>query len=261
MNLISVRHLTVTFGERPVLRDISLDIPDDGPCVLLGHSGAGKTTLLRAFNRLNECFPDCHSTGEVYIRLKGTPCSVYDKSSYGRGAPLASLYALRRRVGMVFQTPNVLPMSTAQNLRLPLQSLENINGKIIRCRMESALEAVELWHEVKDRLHDPAANLSGGQQQRLCLARAIALEPEILLLDEPTASLDPAATEVVEHLILKLSQRFGIILVCHSLPQALRLGRNFVLVGPESQISTLTRENISLKILHDFFGKSSTACL
>ena len=137
----------------------------------------------------------------------------------------------RRRVGMVFQTPNILPASIRQNMLLPLQLATAFPASEWRERMERSLTEVGLWHDVSSRLREPASILSGGQQQRLCLARTLALEPEILLLDEPTASLDPATTHTIENLLLKLAERYPILLVSHGLPQAKRMASRIVLFG------------------------------
>ena len=196
-----IRRLSVAFHERTILHDITLDIPAEGITVLLGRSGSGKTTFLRALNRLNECLPGCRTSD------------------------------LRRRVGMVFQTPNILPASIRQNMLLPLQLATAFPASEWRERMERSLTEVGLWHDVSSRLREPASILSGGQQQRLCLARTLALEPEILLLDEPTASLDPATTHTIENLLLKLAERYPILLVSHGLPQAKRMASRIVLFG------------------------------
>ncbi len=194
-----IRRLSVAFHERTILHDITLDIPAEGITVLLGRSGSGKTTFLRALNRLNECLPGCRTSGEAELRLGGELRPIYA----GRTGE-AALSDLRRRVGMVFQTPNILPASIRQNMLLPLQLATAFPASEWRERMERSLTEVGLWHDVSSRLREPASILSGGQQQRLCLARTLALEPEILLLDEPTASLDPATTHTIENLLLKL---------------------------------------------------------
>ena len=197
-----IRRLSVAFHERTILHDITLDIPAEGITVLLGRSGSGKTTFLRALNRLNECLPGCRTSGEAELRLGGGLRPIYA----GRTGE-AALSDLRRRVGMVFQTPNILPASIRQNMLLPLQLATAFPASEWRERMERSLTEVGLWHDVSSRLREPASILSGGQQQRLCLARTLALEPEILLLDEPTASLDPATTHTIENLLLKLAER------------------------------------------------------
>lgn len=221
-----IRRLSVAFHERTILHDITLDIPAEGITVLLGRSGSGKTTFLRALNRLNECLPGCRTSGEAELRLGGGLRPIYA----GRTGE-AALSDLRRRVGMVFQTPNILPTSIRQNMLLPLQLATAFPASEWRERMERSLTEVGLWHDVSSRLREPASILSGGQQQRLCLARTLALEPEILLLDEPTASLDPATTHTIENLLLKLAECYPILLVSHGLPQAQRMASRIVLFG------------------------------
>ncbi len=211
-----VEGLTVSFAGREVLRGVDLEFPERSITAILGRSGTGKTTLLRALNRLNECFPDCVTRGRVRLRLAGT----WHETSGPGALPLTDL---RRRVGMVFQTPNVLPVSIQRNMFLPLQLVCGADRQEAARRMEGALKEVLLWDEVKDRLDRPALSLSGGQQQRLCLARALALEPELLLLDEPTASVDCVAVAGIEALLLQLKQRYTLVLVSHSLAQTRRL--------------------------------------
>ena len=212
---LKVSNLTVGFAGKVVVRDVSLEVAAGSMTVILGRSGSGKTTFLRALNRLNECFPGCRTTGSVSIHLSGAWVDVY------RGdLPLSDL---RRRVGMVFQDPNVLPVSIERNLSLPLKLGLGISGRKAATRIETALTQAELWEEVRDRLSEPAVNLSGGQQQRLCLARALVLRPEVLLLDEPTASLDFKASQKIEALLHALKKEYTIILVSHSLSQTGRL--------------------------------------
>ncbi|GAB7021575.1 phosphate ABC transporter ATP-binding protein [Salidesulfovibrio brasiliensis] len=212
---VRVEGLSVSFGGRAVIRDQSMHFLRDELSVLVGRSGSGKTTLLRSLNRLNECFDDCRTKGNVSVRFDGQWREVHD-----RALPVEEL---RRRVGMVFQTPNVLPASIRRNLTLPLKLTMNIRGDEAEGRMERALREAGLWEEVRDRLSRPAGTLSGGQQQRLCLARALALEPDVLLLDEPSASLDYRATKRIEELLLELRERYALIVVSHSLGQARRL--------------------------------------
>ena len=215
----SVRSLCVSFGGRRVLHDIDADFPARRITVLLGRSGSGKSTLLRSLNRLNECFEGYEGSGEVRVSLDGAL-----RPAAGPGAP--DLSRLRRAAGMVFQTPNPLPMSIRRNVTLPLSLASSFSPplpgeleKVLRARLTEA----GLWEEVADRLDAPASSLSGGQQQRLCLARALALEPELLLLDEPTASLDRTAAGRIEDLILSFRGRRSVVLVSHSLSQARRL--------------------------------------
>jgi phosphate transport system ATP-binding protein len=211
-----VRDLRVAFGGREVLRGVELAIPARGITVILGRSGSGKTTFLRSLNRLNECFTSCRTQGSVRLRLDGEWINVYGHDGLNDTD-------LRRRVGMVFQTPNVLPVSIERNMSLPLRLTAGLSRSEVRDRTEYALREALLWDEVSDRLREPAANLSGGQQQRLCLARTLALKPEILLLDEPTSSLDFVAAAKVEELLLALKARYSLVMVSHSLGQARRL--------------------------------------
>lgn len=219
---IRIENLSVSFAGRPVIRELSLTIPQGGPTFLLGRSGSGKTTLLRAINRLNECLPGCVTRGKVEVR-----CGEQWLDAY---SPSLAVEVLRRRVGMVFQSPNVLPLSIARNIALPLKTTLGLSASECEMRAEQALREVHLWDEVKDRLSAPAATLSGGQQQRLCLARALALRPEILLLDEPTSSLDFKASGQIEELLAELKNRYTLVVVSHSLSQAHRLAEQvFVL--------------------------------
>jgi phosphate transport system ATP-binding protein len=217
-----IQTLRVSFGGRTVLDVPYARIEAHALTVVLGRSGSGKTTFLRSINRLNECFPECRTSGRVNLLLHGRMQDVY-----GPGGP--ELSWLRRTVGMVFQSPNVLPMSVERNIALPLGLVNGFPGSEISERVERSLHEAQLWDEVKDRLRSPAASLSGGQQQRLCLARTLALEPEILLLDEPTASVDYASSRNIEELLLKLKERYTVVVVSHSLSQARRLADSALL--------------------------------
>jgi phosphate transport system ATP-binding protein len=223
-------NLSVSFGPRPVLQGIDLTLEKGRLYVLIGRSGAGKTTLLRSFNRLNECFPGCHTQGSLRLNLSNQWVDIYRQDF-----PVPEL---RRRVGMVFQTPNILPANVEKNISLPLKLVLGLDKKEIPARVEWALQQVHLWQEVSDRLYMPAATLSGGQQQRLCLARALALEPAMLLLDEPTASLDFRASRKIEELLLTLKEQYPILAVSHSLSQARRLGDE-ILVMKEGRLGRI----------------------
>lgn len=211
--------LSVSFFGHAVVRNVDLTVPRGGIAVLIGRSGSGKTTLLRAINRLNEELPGCRTTGEVELFLPSGIVRLYSEKD-GVGI---SLFHLRRRVAMVFQTPQVFPSSVFRNVSLPLSLAMDCPRSEREDRVRDALIRVDLWKEVENRLDMSAERLSGGQQQRLCLARALALEPEMLLLDEPTASLDVRAARHVEDLLLSLAERLPIIMVSHSLGQSLRL--------------------------------------
>ena len=215
---VTIENLSVSFGGRPVLRDVCARFPQASVSVLIGRSGSGKTTLLRSINRLNEEFPNCATKGGVLVNFSTGAVRIYEKD-----AP--PLRELRLYAGMLFQTPNLFPVSVYRNLALPLQLMRGCGKSELGDRIRATLELVGLWKEMENKLDMPAEHLSGGQQQRLCLARVLALEPEILLLDEPTASLDVHAAAVIEGLLLELAERYTVIMVSHSLAQARRLGR------------------------------------
>ena len=206
---ITIRHLNVFYHEKQVLHDINLDIHDGGITSLIGPSGSGKSSLLRSLNLMHLLYPEHQMVGEVF--LDGQDILSYD------------LNQLRRRVGMVFQKPTAFPMSIFQNIAFGIKLHECLSRKGLTERVEEALSHAGLWDEVKDKLHDSALTLSGGQQQRLCIARAIAIKPEVLLLDEPTSSLDPIATDKVEHLLHSLKQEYTLLMVTHNLQQAHRV--------------------------------------
>ncbi|WP_245590102.1 phosphate ABC transporter ATP-binding protein [Desulfonatronum lacustre] len=221
------------FGDQTVLERINLSIRPGELVMAVGPSGSGKTTLLRAVNRLNEEFPLCETSGRVRIHLQERWLDCYAKDT--------SLPELRLRMGMVFQHPNVLPFSIYKNLALPLRVSLGLDKTMVEQRVRQALKNVWLWDEIKDRLHDNALNLSGGQQQRLCLARVLALEPTILLLDEPTASLDFKATRKIEALFQDLKNRYAILAVTHSLGQMRRLADRAVVLRNGKRVSELSR--------------------
>lgn len=220
---IAVRGLAVRFGSHRVLADVDLDLARGEITALVGPSGVGKSTLLFALTRLVEQEAGCRLSGSV--RLDGEEVL----------APGVDLVALRRRVGTIFQRPNPFPLSIRRNLELPLRE-HGVHGRRHRAeRARAALERVGLWNEVAGRLRHSATRLSGGQQQRLCLARALALDPEVLLLDEPTSSLDPRAAAVVEDAIASLAGRVTVLLVTHDLAQARRLATRAALLWPAGQ--------------------------
>ena len=229
--VIRIENLSVAFGGVTVLDQLNLEVFQGGPTFLLGRSGAGKTTLLRAINRLNECFPGCVTQGQVALRLNNEWVDAY--------APTTVIEDLRRRAGMVFQSPNILPLSIMRNMTLPLRTVLSLSADECDVLMEQALREVHLWAEVRDRLSAPASSLSGGQQQRLCLARALALRPEILLLDEPTASLDFKAQQQIEELLSELKSRYTLMVVSHSLNQTHRLAERVIVLRDNGQVEPL----------------------
>ena len=209
---IDVSGLSASYGSRRAVEDVSLSIEPRAVTALIGPSGCGKSTFLRTLNRMHEVTPGGRVEGSV--RLDGE--ELY--------APGVDPVAVRRTVGMVFQRPNPFPtMSIYENVAAGLR----LNGRRRRSDLddvvERSLRAAHLWHEVKDRLHRPGAGLSGGQQQRLCIARAIAVEPEVLLMDEPCSALDPISTLAIEDLISELKKRFTIVIVTHNMQQAARV--------------------------------------
>lgn len=208
---IDIRHLNVWFGDNHVLKDVSLKIKKNAVTAIMGPSGCGKTTLIRAINRMNELIYGCRTSGEVYIDGR----NIYDGN--------INVYELRRKVGMVFQKPNPFPKSIYENVAFGLRIHKMANGRELSESVERSLREAALWDEVKDRLHDDAFSLSGGQQQRLCIARALAVKPEVILMDEPCSALDPAATAKIEALIRRLGKRYTVIIVTHNLQQAARI--------------------------------------
>jgi phosphate transport system ATP-binding protein len=231
-----LENICVSFNGQTVLNRINITLDRGMINMAVGPSGSGKTTLLRAVNRLNETFPGCCTTGTVKIGFKNGWTNAYDSS-----VPLARL---RHKVGMVFQHPNVLPFSILKNFTLPLSLTLGMKRHVARDKTEQVLREVRLWDEVKDRLQDNAMTLSGGQQQRLCLARALAMEPEILLLDEPTASLDFQATRKIEELFLDLKSRYTILAVTHSLNQMRRLADRVLVMNHGKLLKELDRNSL-----------------
>lgn len=230
---IDIRNLHFAYGEKTVLHDVSLAIPDRQITAFIGPSGCGKSTLLRCMNRINDRIPGAHITqGEILIH----GIDVY--------RPDIHLQELRRRVGMVFQKYNPFAKSIFENVVYGLRIAGMKKRSELEAAAEKALTGAALWDEVKDRLHASALGLSGGQQQRLCIARAIANEPDILLMDEPCAALDPLATLKIEELMVELKTQYTIVIVTHNMAQASRcsdqtafmyLGR-LVEVGPTLQL-------------------------
>ena len=199
------------YGDFHALHDISLNFYANQVTALIGPSGCGKSTLLRCLNRMNDLIPYSRADGEILLEGQ----DIYD--------PTVDVVTLRLRVGMVFQKPNPFPKTILENVAYGLRVNGIKNRAQITERVEKTLKQAALWEEVKDRLHDSALGLSGGQQQRLCIARALAVEPEVLLMDEPCSALDPIATQKIEELIHELKESYTIIIVTHNMQQAARV--------------------------------------
>lgn len=210
---VSIRHLDFYYGNAPALRDVNLEVPANAVTAIIGPSGCGKSTLLRSVNRIYELYPDQRAQGEIVID---------GRNVLERKYPLSEL---RRKVGMVFQKPTPFASSIRNNVAFALNYYEKLSKSEVADRVEDALRQAALWDEVKDKLNQSALGLSGGQQQRLCIARTIAVRPEILLLDEATSALDPISTAKIEELIHELRERFTIIIVTHNMQQAARVSQ------------------------------------
>lgn len=236
---ITARGVNVHYGENHALKDVNVDIPNGMVTAFIGPSGCGKSTFLRCLNRMNDTVASARVTGEILLDGE----DIYDK----RVDPVR----LRAKVGMVFQKPNPFPKSIYDNVAYgpKIHGLTRSKAELDAV-VESCLKKAALWNEVKDRLHAPGTGLSGGQQQRLCIARAIATSPEVLLMDEPCSALDPIATAQVEQLIDELRSQFAVVIVTHSMQQAARVSQrtaffhlgNLVEVGETDQIFTNPRD-------------------
>ena len=210
MTKIDVRNLNIWFSDNHVIKDISLELESKSVTAIMGPSGCGKTTFLKAINRLNDLIKGNRTTGEIYISGQ----NIYDKE--------IQIFELRRRVGMVFQKPNPFPKSIFDNVAFGPQLHGLENKEELEKIVENSLREAALWDEVKDRLEKSALDLSGGQQQRLCIARALAVNPEVILMDEPCSALDPMGTAKIESLMRKLANRYTVVIVTHNMQQAAR---------------------------------------
>ena len=220
-DLISVKNLNLWYGAHQALHDINLDIPEKSITALIGPSGCGKSTFLKTLDRMNDLIPGVKITGEV--RYDGQ--DIY--------APGVDVNELRRAIGMVFQKPNPFPMSIYDNVAYGPRTHGVRNKAKLDDLVEQSLRGAAIWDEVKDRLKKNALGLSGGQQQRLCIARALAVEPRVLLMDEPTSALDPISTSKIEELAAQLKERYTIVIVTHNMQQAVRISDRtaFFLLG------------------------------
>jgi phosphate transport system ATP-binding protein len=208
---ICFRKFNLWYGEKQAIKNINIDIKNNILTAIMGPSGCGKSSLLRSINRINDLIPTCRSSGELLIDGE----NVYSEK--------VDIYDLRRRVGMVFQKPNPFPKSIYENIAYGPRVHGVDQQSEIDNIVEKSLRGAALWDEVKDRLKDNAYSLSGGQQQRLCIARALSIEPEIILLDEPCSALDPIATSKIEALMRQLKENYTVVLVTHNLQQAARV--------------------------------------
>jgi len=247
---VSIRGLNFYYGATHALKNINIDYADKKTTAMIGPSGCGKSTLLRVLNRMYDLYPGQRAEGEVMIGGENII------------APGQDLNQLRRKVGMVFQKPTPFPKSIYENVIFGVRLHEKLSKSEMDERVEWALTRAALWNEVKDRLSASAIGLSGGQQQRLCIARSIAVRPEVLLLDEPTSALDPISTLKIEELVDELKKDFTIIIVTHNMQQAGRcadqvaffyLGE-LVEVGPSAQIFTAPRERRTQEYITGRFG-------
>ena len=210
-DIITVQDLCLWYGAHQALKSINIDIPEKSITALIGPSGCGKSTFLKTLNRMNDLVPGVKITGEV--RYKGG--DIFDSAT--------DVNSLRREIGMVFQKPNPFPMSIYDNIAYGPRTHGGKSRAMLDDIVERAMRDAAIWDEVKDRLKKNALGLSGGQQQRLCIARALAVEPEVLLMDEPTSALDPISTSKIEELAMTLKERYTIVIVTHNMQQAARI--------------------------------------
>ena len=220
MNKITIEHMDLWYGDFHALKDVNLNMPANQITALIGPSGCGKSTLLKSLNRMNDLVEGCRITGKML--LDGV--DIYGSMD---------LNLLRKRVGMVFQKPNPFPMSIYDNVAFGPRTHGIRKMALLDDIVERSLRGAASWDEVKDRLKESALGMSGGQQQRLCIARALAVEPEVLLMDEPTSALDPVSTSKIEDLVTELKQRYTIVMVTHNMQQAVRISDQtaFFLLG------------------------------
>ena len=220
-DIMTVQGLNLWYGDHQALHDISLNIPEKSITALIGPSGCGKSTFLKTLNRMNDLIPGVKITGDVRYREQ----DIF--------APGTDVNELRREIGMVFQKPNPFPMSIYDNIAYGPRTHGVKNRAKLDEIVEKSLRGAAIWDEVKDRLRKNALGLSGGQQQRLCIARALAVEPEVLLMDEPTSALDPISTSKIEELAMQLKEQYTIVIVTHNMQQAVRISDRtaFFLLG------------------------------
>ena len=245
------RNVDVYYGEKQAIKNVTLDIGRNEVVAMIGPSGCGKSTFIRCLNRMNDTIDSCRVTGEITLENE----DVYD--------PKLDVGALRAQVGMVFQKPNPFPKSIYENIAYGprIHGLTTTKQEADGC-VETSLKRAGLWEEVKDRLQQPGTGLSGGQQQRLCIARTIAVSPEVILMDEPCSALDPIATAIIEDLIYELREQYSIAIVTHSMQQASRVSQrtayfhlgDLIEVGPTDQIFTQPLHQLTEDYITGRFG-------
>ena len=221
---IHVTNMNLHYGDFHALKNINIDIPENQVCAMIGPSGCGKSTFLKSINRMNDLVEGCKIDGQMQLRGENGFEDIYGDMDVNH---------LRKRVGMVFQQPNPFPMSIYDNIAYGPRTHGIKNRHKLDAIVEKALKQAAIWEEVKDRLNKSALGLSGGQQQRLCIARALAVEPEVILMDEPTSALDPISTSRIEDLAIELKKEYTIVMVTHNMQQATRISDKtaFFLLG------------------------------
>jgi len=248
--IINTENLNLWYGSKQALDGITMSVERNRVTALIGPSGCGKSTLIRVFNRMNDLIGSCRVEGKV---------TLDGEELYG---PLADVVAIRKKVGMVFQKPNPFPKSVYENVAYGPRIHGVSDRKELDRIVETSLRHAALWNEVKDRLHDPAGGLSGGQQQRLCIARCLAVEPEIILMDEPCSALDPIATAKIENLIELLKRDYTVVIVTHNMQQAARVSDStgfmylgkLIEFGETTQIFENPREELTSNYVTGRFG-------
>ncbi len=247
---IRTEKLNLWYGEKQALADIDIDILPNKITALIGPSGCGKSTLIRCFNRMNDVIHNCRTAGKVYFKGE----DIYD--------PKTDAVEVRKKIGMVFQKPNPFPKSIYENIAYGPRVQGIKDKKQLDGIVEESIKVAALWNEVSDRLHESAMGLSGGQQQRLCIARALAIQPEVILMDEPCSALDPIATAKIEDLIQELKRKYTVIIVTHNMQQAARvsdfaaymyLGK-LIEYGTTEQIFEYPREELTENYITGRFG-------
>ncbi len=250
MDKIAIKNLSLFYGEKRVLNGINLNIPQNKITAIIGPSGCGKSSLIRCINRLNDLIPSTRVEGQVLLDGE----DIYSDNS--------DVVEVRRKIGMVFQKPNPFPKSIYDNTAYGLRISGVKDKRRLSDIVERSLKDSGLWEEVKDRLNASAMELSGGQQQRLCIARALAIEPEVIMMDEPCSALDPASTFKIEDLMVKLKERYTIIIVTHNMQQAARISNftgflylgELIEFGDTNQIFTRPKEKLTENYISGHFG-------